>query len=156
MKRLRQWWQLPMRERPLLLLLMALQPALSLSLRMRGFKWTRDRLAVLSRHPSPRRATGADLAAAERLAQLAKIAGRRNLVVTTCLRQALAVYGVLRRRGLRPEIRFGLDRRVSASPDMHAWVELEGVALAQPHLRHKTFQPATSAKIASTTESSAS
>lgn len=76
-------------------------------------------------------------------------------MATTCLRQALAVHWLLRRRGLQPELRFGVDR-IDNAPDMHAWVELEGVPLAQPQLRHRAFQSATSASTASTTESSTS
>lgn len=153
---LRQWWQLPPQERPILLLLMTLQPLLSLSLRARGFRKTRKRVEALSEHPAPRAASATDHDAAERLAQLAQIAGRRSLVVTTCLRQALAVYGLLRRRGLQPELKLGVDRMPGRAIDMHAWVELDGVPLAQPHLRHREFQPATSASTASTTAGSTS
>lgn len=152
---LRHWWRLPPRERPILLLLMALQPLLSLSLRVRGYRRTRTLVEALSRHRAPRAATNADLASAERLAQLARIAGRRSPLVTTCLRQALAVHGLLRRRGLRPELKFGVDRMPGRAVDMHAWVELEGIPLAQPRLRHREFQAPTSASTASTTESSA-
>lgn len=155
-RRLRQWWQLLPEERPTLLLLMTLQPLLSLSLRARGFRRTRDHVEALSRHHAPRRASDADLASAEQLARLAQIAGRRSLVVTTCLRQALAVYGLLRRRGLQPELKLGVDRMPGRAVDMHAWVELEGVPLAQPELRHREFQPPKSDSTASTTASSAS
>lgn len=141
MQRLRQWWQLPWRERLLLLALMALQPALSLALRFFGYRRTRSRVEALSRHPAPRAATDADMAAAERLARLARIAGRRSVLVTTCLRQALAVYGLLRRRGMRPELKLGIDRLPGRSVDMHAWVELEGVPLGHPRLRHRPFEP---------------
>ena len=153
---MRQWWQLPSRERGLLLLLMLLQPALSLSLRSVGFRRTRDAVVTLSRHPAPRSASHADLSSAKRLAVLAQVAGRRSLVTTSCLRQALAVYWLLRRRGLQPLLKFGVDRLPGSAVDMHAWVELEGVALAQPQLRHRELQPATSASTAATTESSAS
>lgn len=155
-RRLRQWWQLPAGERPVLLLLMILQPALSLSLRACGYRRTRAHVEARSQHPRPRAATAADFDAAERLAQLAQIAGRRGLVVTTCLRQALAVYGVLRRRGLQPDLKLGVDRMPGRAVDMHAWVELDGVPLAQPQLRHREFQPATSANTASTTAGSTS
>ena len=152
---LRQWLALPPRERRMLLLLSQLQPAISLALRLRGYRRTQDWLEMHSRHPGPRVATTQALRYAERIAELASIAGRRGPVATTCLRQALAVYWVLRRRGLQPQVRFGVDR-IGATADMHAWVELEGVPLAQPHLRHAAFQPATSANTASTTSSSTS
>ncbi len=140
LRRLRQWWQLPWGERGLLLVLMAAQPALSLSLRVHGYGKTRSHVEALSKHPAPRDASPADMAAAERLAQLARIAGRRGVLVTTCLRQALAVHGLLRRRGLRPELKLGVDRLPGRSVDMHAWVELDGVALAHPRLRHRALE----------------
>lgn len=152
---LRQWWALPARERRMFVLLALLQPAISLALRLRGYRRTQAWLECHSRHPGPRVATMQELADAQRTAELAAIAGRRGPVATTCLRQALAVYWVLRRRGLQPQLKFGVDR-ISATADMHAWVELDGVPLAQPQLRHAAFQPATSASTASTTESSSS
>lgn len=151
----RKWRALPARERRTLLLLAVLQPAISLALRVRGYRRTQDWLERHSRTPDPRTATPQALACAQRIAELAAIAGRRGPVATTCLRQALAVYWLLRRRGLQPQVRFGVDR-IGATPDMHAWVELEGIPLAQPQLRHRAFQPATSASTASTTSSSTS
>jgi hypothetical protein len=118
---------------------MVMQPALSLSLRVHGYGKTRSHVEALSKHPAPREATAADLAAAERLAKLARIAGRRGMLVTTCLRQALAVHGLLRRRGLRPELKLGVDRLPGRAVDMHAWVELDGVPLAHPRLRHRVL-----------------
>lgn len=146
MQRLRQWWQLAWRERLLLLVLMALQPALSLALRVLGYRRTRNQVEALCRHSAPRAASDADMAAAERLAQLARIAGRRGVLVTTCLRQALAVYGLLRRRGLQPELKLGIDRLPGRSVDMHAWVELGGVPLGHPRLRHRPFEPVSSTR----------
>ena len=126
-----------------------------MALQLRGYRRTRHWLEHTSRNPAPHAASAEELAAAERIASLAGIAGRRGPVATSCLRQSLAVLWVLRRRGLRPELKFGVDR-IGASPDMHAWVELEGVPLAQPHLRHAAFQAATSASTVSTTSSSSS
>ena len=146
---LRQWWALPARERRMLLMLALLQPLISLALRLRGYRRTQDWLERHSRQPGPRVATTQELADAQRTAELAAIAGRRGPVATTCLRQALAVYWVLRRRGLRPQVRFGVDR-LGANPDMHAWVELEGVPLAQPNLRHRVLEP--TAMIADTSQ----
>lgn len=152
----RKWRALPARERRELLWLAVLQPAISLALRMRGYRGTQQWLEQRSRATGTRCATPQDLARAQRTAELAAIAGRRGPVVTTCLRQALAVHWLLRRRGLQPELRLGVDR-IGNAPDMHAWVELDGVPLAQPQLRHRAFQPpATSASTASTTESSTS
>jgi Transglutaminase-like superfamily len=147
---LRRFLALPAPERRLLLLLMVLQPAISLALRFRGYRRTHHWLLRRSGHPTPHVASSIELAAAERVASLAGIAGRRGPVATTCLRQSLAVFWLLRRRGLQPEL--GVDC-VGPTADMHAWVELEGVPLAQPRMRHAAFQPATSASTVSTTSS---
>ena len=76
-----------------------------------------------------------DVIAANDLAQLAQIAGRRGFGRATCLPQALAVYGAIRRRGLTPVIQIGV-RKHNGSFEAHAWVELAGIALAQNDLNH--------------------
>lgn len=136
---LSQWWRLPRSSRYLFWLLLAGLPIASASLRLLGFRRT---LAIVERisycHP-PRSATAADVAAGHDLARLCSIAGRHGLFPATCLRQALLVHGLLRRRGLTPILRLGV-RWKDASPDMHAWVELNGVALGEPELAHTPFQ----------------
>lgn len=150
MRVLRQFLALPTSEQRLLLLLMVLQPAISAALRLRGFRPTQLWLQQHSEHPTRHAATPLELVAAERVATLAGIAGRRGPLATTCLRQSLAVQWILRRRGLQPELKLGVDRS-RGQPDMHAWVELEGVPLGQPRLRHAAFQAAKSANTTSTT-----
>ena len=152
---LRQFRALPAPERRLLLQLMVLQPLISVALRLYGYRRTHHWLQQRSQHPTPHSASTAEFAEAERVATLAGIAGRRGPVATSCLRQSLAVLWVLRRRGLQPDLKFGIDR-IGSTADMHAWVEIDGTPLAQPHLRHAAFQAATSASTASTTSSSTS
>ena len=103
-------------------------PLVSLTLRLAGYKRTRRLIEWLSGHRHPRTANQADLETAYRLAQLAAIAGRRGPIQATCLRQALVVYGTLRRRGLRPELKFGV-RRENDGIGAHAWVQLEHLSL---------------------------
>jgi len=136
--RLARWLELAPNERWLLLGLMLGLPAVTLLLRVFGFVRTRDWLERRSRKPSSRLATADDLHSAERLAQLADIAGRRGAVTVTCLRQSLLVWCLLRRRGLDPELKLGV-RKERTSFDAHAWVELQGVALAQTDLAHSPF-----------------
>jgi hypothetical protein len=138
-RRLRLWLSLTTHERGTLLLLAVLLPGISLALRLFGYTRTRT---WLDRH---RNVAGADAGCedawqeAQRLAELARIAGRHGPIRATCLRQSLAVYWLLRRRGLQPEMKLGVGRVDGAAPDMHAWVELDGRALAQPGLRHTVF-----------------
>ena len=128
---------LPAGERLRLLLMMLALPLVSLSLRVLGYVRTVRLVEWLSRRP--RRSAGDDdLREAEALAQLVAITGRRRFVQATCLRQALLVHGLLRRRGLRPELKLGV-RREGDGIEAHAWVELEGHALAQQVLDYSPF-----------------
>ncbi|MFN3310267.1 MAG: lasso peptide biosynthesis B2 protein [Thermomonas sp.] len=138
-RHLARWWALPARERrlfPFLLLMLAL---VSLGLSLLGY---RRMLALVERlghcrqrHP----ATAAELEHARRLAGLLAIAGRRGLPAT-CLRQALLLHLLLRRRGLASQLLLGL-RREGGLPAMHAWVELEGTSLDPSPLEHAPFRP---------------
>lgn len=138
--RWQQWRRLPAHERRLLLLLAGLQPLLSMSLRVFGYKRTRGWVERWSQADATHLADPQEQADAQRLATLAGIAGRHGPVTSTCLRQALAVYGLLRRRGLLPQLRLGVGRLQGADLDMHAWVELEGQRLAQADARHLAFR----------------
>lgn len=48
----------------------------------------------------------------------------------TCLRRSLALWWLLRRRGIDSEIHFGA--RLEGGIEAHAWLELEGRALTDP------------------------
>ena len=128
---------LPAGERLRLLLMMLALPSVSLSLRVLGYVRTVRLVEWLSRRP--RRSAGDDdLREAEALAQLVAVASRRRFVQATCLRQAVLVHGLLRRRGLQPELKLGV-RREGDDIEAHAWVELEGQALAQQRLDYSPF-----------------
>lgn len=146
---LQRWRALTIGDRSRLLGLLLLLPMVSTSLKLFGYRRSLALAERLSRHRSPRSASGADLERAETLARLAAIAGRRGMVQATCLRQALAVYLLLRRRGLAPALKLGVDRQGS-QPDMHAWVELDGQALGQTEVRHASFEATASARQADT------
>lgn len=136
-------WQkirsMPARDQVLLAGMVVLVPIMDASLKMMGYRKTRQLAECLSSRRSARSATPHDIDQGELLGQIASIAGRRGLVEASCLRQALAVYLTLRWRGLSPKLELGVDRR-GARPDMHAWVELGGRRLAQQELRHRTFK----------------
>lgn len=137
-RHLARWWALPARERWLFPLLLLMLPLVSLGLSLLGY---RRMLALVERlghrrqrHP----ATAAELEQARRLATLLAVAGRRGLPAT-CLRQALLLHLLLRRRGLSPQLLLGL-RRTDGLPAMHAWVELEGTSLDPSPLEHAPFR----------------
>lgn len=151
--RLRGWRALSGRERVQFVALVIALAVVHAALAVFGYVRTRRALERLSDRSPRRDPSDHDLAHARRLTELAAIAGRHGLVTATCLRQSLVVYAWLRRRGLDPELKIGVDR-VGVVPDMHAWVELQGEKLAQFDPRHRAFEDATSAKTVSTTVSS--
>jgi hypothetical protein len=129
---------LPADEQRLLLALMAALPGIALLVRTRGVTGTVRLLERSSRGSGQRPADATDTHAAQRLAELASIAGRRGVLTATCLPQALLIEWILRRRGLSPELRVGVRKQADAL-DAHAWVELHGVALGQTELSHVPF-----------------
>lgn len=124
-----RWRALTAGDRVRLLALAVLLPLVDLSLRGIGLRCTQRLLGLDDEGVDAPVAPDA-AADAQRLAQLAAIAGRRGLYANTCLRQALAVQWWLRRRGLPAQLRIGA-RRNGGTLDAHAWVELAGMPLAQ-------------------------
>ncbi len=134
-----RWRELNFSEKNRLLLMFILLPLISAMLRIFGF--TRSH-AWLLRHSQITPFIDADstaLLAAERIALLANIAGRRGVVSATCLRQAMLVQWWLRRDGLDAHLKIG-TRLQDGQFDAHAWVELDGQALAQDGLYHQPFE----------------
>ena len=133
-----KWRALAPADRVRLLAVLALLQVMDRSLSAYGLRrtqaWLRlDRAMPRSTVPSPDA-----MAAAQRLAELASMAGNHGRGNTSCLRKALAVQWWLRRRGLDSVLRLGV-RKVGARLDAHAWIELDGTPLAQTNLRHAAF-----------------
>ena len=137
-RRFRKWQALPKAERKALLSMMLAMPFLELALRLFGYGRTRRWIERRTQHSAARAAIEPDAMGGERVAQLATIAGNHGLIHATCLRQSLLVYGLLRWRGLTPDLVIGVQR-TSPTPDMHAWVILNGVPLAQDTLQPVPF-----------------
>jgi hypothetical protein len=133
-----RWRELAAGERQLLLGLMAALPVVAVLLRLSGLMRTVRLLEHTSGNAAPRRADAAEVKDAQRLAELAAVAGRRGPIRATCLRQALLVYWLLRRRGFLPELRVGARKDGDAFA-AHAWVELEGVPLGKGESAHVPF-----------------
>ena len=125
-----RWRALGAGDRRRLLALAVLLPLIDLALRSAGFVRTQRWLTRHGETRPLRACTPQALAEAERLAQLASIAGRHGAWTNTCLRQALVVQWWLRREGLPAQLRIGAQRGEEGL-QAHAWVELEGMALAQ-------------------------
>lgn len=139
--RLRRWRQLPSPERGLVLRLALLLPMVDLSLRMSGFQRSKARMARLIGPQPPIVADAAAMVQAQRLADLARSVGANSPWRTTCLRQALVVWWLLRRKGLPAELKIGVLRK-STPLQAHAWVELGGQALDPDAAAHLAFPDA--------------
>ena len=113
-------------------------PLIHASLRLAGYVRTRRWIERCSRTPSSVEVTREILDSARSTTRLAAIAGRRGALKSTCLRQSLLVYWLLRRRGLDPELKLGVRKQGDAI-DAHAWVELSGTPLDAGPLQHKAF-----------------
>lgn len=113
-------------------------PLIHAALNTFGYARTRAWLERRSRHSAPRAATPDELESARSAARIAAIAGRRGMVTATCLRQALLLNWLLRRRGLQPELRIGV-RKQGEALDAHAWVELDGHPLQSTPVVHSPF-----------------
>jgi hypothetical protein len=92
--------------------------------------WTSP-AAVVPRHDGheDERAPNVDLTAHRRLAWLVDAAARNHVVEMTCLRRALTVQRMLRRRGIASQVVIGVRRDADKPLDAHAWVELGGAVL---------------------------
>ena len=141
-RNLAKWRALPRADRRSLLGLAALLPLIDVPLRLAGLRRTQAWLDARTRSHALRPANPSDIAQGERLARLAAIAGAHGLYRNTCLRQALAVRWLLRRRGLDGQLCLGARKTPQGDFEAHAWVDLAGVPLGQANLTHQPFVPA--------------
>jgi len=121
--RLRGWLALSWRERVQFVGLLIALPLVHGALALFGYARTRRWLERISTRAQCHHPTASELAQAQRITELAAIAGRHGLVTATCLRQSLVVHTLLRRRGLDPELKLGV-RKQNDVLDAHAWVEV--------------------------------
>jgi hypothetical protein len=131
MRRFEQWRSLAPGERRLLLRLAVLLPLIGAALRLLGYNRSRallERLSQPSERPIPVDPTAAAAETAQRLARLVSIAANHGPYRATCLRQSLALWWLLRRRGIPAELRIGV-RKEQGEFQAHAWVEHLGQTL---------------------------
>ena len=136
---LARWHALTGQQKSQLVLLAVALPVTGALIRLFGFQKAAQACARIGGQATLRPTSAQDLEDAQAFARLAGIAGRRGPVTTTCLRQSLVVRAWLRRRGLDAQLKIGV-RKTGGVMDAHAWVELDGVPLAQPNLDHAPFQ----------------
>ena len=94
------------------------------------FLTLRRTLSSLSGHfAQPARQSPPHHASAPRVTWAVSAASRHLPFRTTCLIESLAAHTMLHRRGMTPELRFGV-RRSPSSLAAHAWVECDGAVVA--------------------------
>jgi hypothetical protein len=122
-------------------------PAISLSLKLRGFRATQEFLrdfAIPSNTESRRRENVTEGEQVALVARMVNAAVRHGWSQSTCLEKSLALWWLLRREAITSSLRIGA-RKAGGQLEGHAWVERDGVALNEPQQEHRhyaTFDPA--------------
>ena len=140
-RRLEQWRSLAPCERRLLAQLLFLLPTIGATLRLLGFKRTRDllkRFVPSSAASKPNDSIEIPFTA-KRITRLVGIAGRHGPYRATCLRQSLALWYLLRRRRVPAQMCIGV-RKENQELQAHAWVEYRGTPLGQENLHFAFFE----------------
>jgi len=73
-------------------------------------------------------------------ARIVRIAAHRGLYRFKCLDQSLVLRWLLRRQGIDARIVFGA-RKKDNQMEVHAWVEVDGVAIGEDDEEHRRFSP---------------
>jgi len=127
-------------EQWFLLQALLMLPLIGLGLRLLGLRRLQG---LLSRWPLKKPALVPEetiSAIAQAQARMVQIAARHGLYRATCLRQSLALWGLLRYQGIETNLRIG----VKSSDDgleAHAWVERQGQPLNDALDMQQHFNP---------------
>jgi hypothetical protein len=122
-----RWWRLPASEQAVLLGSLAAYPFMAAAVLFAGFGATSR---LVARVPNAPVRSGAPAIVPDRIARLVARGTRFWPSRGRCLPNALIAAALLRRAGYRPAVRLGA-RKTGASLDGHAWLELDGRALAE-------------------------
>ncbi|MDZ4768487.1 MAG: lasso peptide biosynthesis B2 protein [Chloroflexota bacterium] len=121
------------------ILSLLLLPSIAVGLHRVGLK--RMRATLEARTPQPTAAATSDSTArARRLARMVNAAARLSPYKANCLKRALVLWWLLRRRGIASDIRIGV-RKGAATLEAHAWVEIGGVVINDAPSFVGTFTP---------------
>lgn len=128
-RRLKQLHALTNAEWKVLLTAMLLLPMIALSLKLKGFKWTQ---ALLSNY-IPKKANVSipedkQMELTQSIARLVSIAANHGLFRANCLRKSLAIWWLLKRKGITTKLSIGVNKE-SGNFNAHAWVEWQGTIL---------------------------
>ena len=112
--------ELPWRERWWLAQSLVLLPLTALALRFVALR----RLRSVTERPRLRK-RDVDFARADRLAHMVAAAAQYGPYRATCLPQSLVLQWLLRRDGMRGQLKYGV-RKVDDAMAAHCWVEIDG------------------------------
>jgi hypothetical protein len=118
-----------------------LLPAISLSLKVRGFQATQRALQNFSIPSKKEKGSGQGVPDCERVnlaARMVNAAARHGLGRPTCLERSLGLWWLLRQEAIASSVRIGA-RKSDGKFEAHAWVECEGVALNEPQQEHRHY-----------------
>jgi Transglutaminase-like superfamily len=142
MQRWQKFWQLSGYERGIALEAAGGLLATWVGLRLAGFgRWKNvlARFALAANSTAPQ-AAASQREAAQTIARIAAAAARNFLLATNCLEQSLVLWWLLRRRGIRAELRIGARKQFERF-EAHAWVELDSAVLNDASAAHQHFVP---------------
>lgn len=128
-RRLRQLAQLSGSDWKVLLASLLLLPATALSLRLKGFNWTRQLLEKLGRESTDAPSSQEyRLEEAKRTAYLVSVAASHGIYRANCLKKALVTHWLLQRRGISTDLKIGINNDMRQF-GAHAWLEYRGQLL---------------------------
>lgn len=145
----RRFWRLKPIERRIVLEAAATLATTWAGLRVVGFRRWNTVLEYLTSvntqdanadHTSQMNVSGDAMASS--LALNVEVAARHLFFRTNCLERSLALWWLLRRRGIASDLRIGA-RKESELFEAHAWIELNGVVLNDSDGAHLHFAPFT-------------
>ena len=136
-ERIRRFRTLGRVEKLLFLRAFFLLRSLSLSLRLAGFRRTREFLSRRLRHGSDRPHCAPEDAPVM-AARMVRAAARNGPGTPTCLAESLALWWLLRREGCAAELRIGI-RKPAGAFEAHAWVECNGCVLNDAGETHRHY-----------------
>ena len=140
-KRLQRFRRLDSAARRLFLRGVVLLPAISLSLRLRGFVATQanlQRLLPSSKDGVGRLTNGLVSNEVQRTARMVRAAANYGVGLPTCLEQSLALWWLLGMQGIVSSVRIGANK-AAGQFHAHAWVECDGAALNDIDESHRHY-----------------
>lgn len=112
-----------------------------LGLRSFGFRrWQKLLTRMMPAAPAAGQISESELDRCRAIARIERSVARRLPFQSNCLDQSVALWWMLRRRGVAAQIQIG-GRREAASFEAHAWVEAGGNALPDGGEVHPHFAP---------------